>query len=99
MQEVKQWALAEPIPIKKVERTNAIVVSLNQQAWFVFWCNLYAMNVYCGRNCYSCGGFGHLARICRNREIIERGRRLGYENENNGQNNNLNGEESLIVLD
>jgi len=57
------------------------------------------MKVYCGRNCYTCGGFEHLARNCKNREIIERGRRLEYENKNNGQNNNLNGEESLIVLD
>jgi len=41
------------------------------------------------RNCYSCEGFGHLARNCRSRRIegrIEQGRRLEYGgNENNGQ--------------
>jgi len=56
------------------------------------------------RNCYSCGGFGHLARNYRNRRIENRigeGRRLEYRrNENNGQRRieggnrqqNLNGE-------
>ena len=27
----------------------------------------YAMEVDRGRNCYTCGGFGHMARHCRNR--------------------------------
>jgi len=57
------------------------------------------------RNCYSCRGFGHLARNYRNRGTggrIGQGRRLEYGNENNGQRrmieggneqqNNLNGE-------
>jgi len=26
----------------------------------------YAMEVDKGRNCYTCGGFGHMARHCRN---------------------------------
>jgi len=33
------------------------------------------------RNCYNCGGFGHLVRNCRNRGIgnrIGNGRRLKY---------------------
>jgi len=66
------------------------------------------------RNCYSCRGFGHLVRNCRNRGVgnrIGEERRLEYgRNENNGQrriergngqNNrdNLNGEQDLILLD
>ena len=29
--------------------------------------NPYAMEVDRGRNCYACGGFGHIAHHCRNR--------------------------------
>jgi len=61
-------------------------------------------------NYYNCGGFGHLARNCRNRRTenrIGKGRRLEYSgNENNGQRRmnedrqiNLNGEGNLIVFD
>jgi len=62
------------------------------------------------RNCYDCGGFGHLARNYRNRGKKGRtgeGRRLEYKG-NNGQrrmieeknkkfSNNLNGNGDLIV--
>jgi len=58
----------------------------------------YAMEVDHGKNCYSCWGFGYLARNYRNWEIIERRRRLEYGNNSNNGNSNLNGEESLIVL-
>ena len=50
------------------------------------------------RNCYSCGGFGHLVQNCRNQRIIGQGRRIEYGDNMNG-NQNLNGEENLIVLD
>jgi len=43
-----------------VERMNAVMIHLNQRAEFA-QCNLYAMDVDRRRNCYSCGGFGHLA--------------------------------------
>jgi len=57
------------------------------------------------RNCYSYGGFRHLARNCRNKRIenrIEKGRRLEYrkqrrEEEEKGQSN-LNEEGDLIVF-
>jgi len=58
------------------------------------------------RNCYSCGGFRHLARNCRNRRIgnrIGEGKRLEYRRqrrEKKGKRqSNLNGEEDLIVFD
>jgi len=59
-------------------------------------CNPYAMEVdRSNRNCYSCGGFEHLVRNCRNRETGERigqGRRLEYRNENNEQRRTTEGE-------
>jgi len=45
-----------------------------------------------GRNCYSCRGFGHLARNCRNWRI---GSNWRMEHEKNRQNN-LNGDKGLI---
>ena len=42
------------------------------------------------RNCYAYGGFGHLARNCRNREMTNR--RMEVEQDNNS---NLNREGGL----
>ena len=47
----------------------------------------YAMEVDRGRNCYACGGFGHMAHHCRNRgrgRAIE-GRRVEYWGKIRGQ--------------
>jgi len=41
----------------------------------------YTMEVNWGRNCYACGGFGHIACHCRNqgqRGRVVEGRRLEY---------------------
>jgi len=90
---------------------NTVIVYLIQ--WVVFAPhNLYAIEINkLNRNCYNCGGFGHMTRYYRNKGIgnrIEEGRRLEYrENKNNGkrrmieerQNNNLNRDRDLIVLD
>ena len=79
--------LAGPVLIEGVERTNAVMVCLNQQAGFVLH-NSYAMDIDGGnQNYYNCRGFGHLARNCRNRGtegIIREGRRLEYKNEDQG---------------
>ena len=64
----------------------------------------YAMEIDRGRNCYVCGGFGHMARHCRNRErgrLID-GRRVEYRGERieeiNEHLNNLKEEENLELL-
>ena len=54
----------------------------------------YTMEVDKGRNYYNCGKFGHIARNCRNWKIMEQEKILKYEN----NLNNLNEEESLVVL-
>jgi len=68
-----------------IERTNVMVVRETGQGagqnmgtpprW-----DPYAMEVDCGRNCYACGGFGHMAHHCRNRgrERLMGGRRVEY---------------------
>ena len=59
----------------------------------------YAMEVNRGRNCYACGGFGHMVRHCRNwRGKVAEGRRLEYRRggieENFEHSNNLKGVEN-----
>ena len=111
---MSSWqATTGPTLIEGVKRIEAVMVHPQQRAGFA-QLNLYAMKVdRSNRNCYNCGGFGHLARHCRNRGIgnrIGEGRRLEYgSRENNGQRrirgggnkqqNNLNGEQDLILLD
>ena len=99
--------------MKRVERTNMVMIYLNQWTGFAPY-NPYTMDMdRNNRNYYNCGKFRHLARNCKNKETgdrIRKGRRLKYESENNrqrriieeGQNqrpNNLNGDKNLIVLD
>jgi len=78
-------------PMEGVERTNAAIVTPQQKAGFPQR-NLYAMDVdrRKNRNCYACGGFGHLARNCRNR--VRMNRRMEVEQDSNS---NLNGEGGL----
>jgi len=71
-----------PAPMKMVERTNKVVIRNLKRQMRPPRRNLYAMNVDRGRNCYDCGGFGHLARNYRNRGTgnrIRKGRRLKYK--------------------
>jgi len=53
------------------------------------------MEINRGRNCYSCGEFGHLAWNCKNWRMISQERRMEYGNNNS---NNLKEEENLVVL-
>ena len=66
----------EPAPMKEVKRTNVVVINPNQWAGFTSRQDPYAIDVNRGRNCYSYGGFGHLVRNCKNKGIIEQGRKL-----------------------
>jgi len=76
-----------------VERTNAAMVRPQQQRAGFPPRNPYAMDVDRreNRSCYTCGGFGHLARNCRNRGI---GMNRRMEVDQN-MNNNLNGKGDL----
>ena len=102
----KQWILARPAPIEGVERMNAEIMCSDQKAGFTQY-NSYAIDVDRGnRNCYNYGGFGHIARNCRNREMRERegkGKRLEYGQmlmiEGNNRQSNLNRRGDLVVLD
>ena len=59
--------------MKKLERTNAIMIHPNQWAVFAPQCNLYAMDVdRNNRNCYNCGSFRHLVRNCKKRGTKDR---------------------------
>jgi len=89
-----------------VERTNAVVVKGQGQGMGASpRRDPYTMEVDRGRNCYTCGGFRHMARHCRNRErerAMEE-RRVEYGGgrieEINEHLNNLKGVENLELLD
>jgi len=74
-----------------VERTNAAMVTHQQRIEFSQR-NLYAINVDRreNMNCCAYGGFGHLARNCRNRGITNRRMEVDQD-----INSNLNGEGGL----
>jgi len=88
-----------------VEMTNAVVVrGQGQGIGAPSRRDLYAMEVNRGRNCYTCGEFGHMAHYCRNRgrgRAIE-GKRVEYRGgrieEIHDHTNNLKGVENLELL-
>jgi len=87
-----------------VERTNAVMVrGPGQGIGAPSRRDPYVMEVDRGRNCYACGGFGHLAHHCRNQgERVAEGRRIEYNRGREGlfeYENNLKGEENLDTLD
>jgi len=70
-QQPPQQVTTGPALIEGIERTNAVVVrgqEVGQSAEVPPRWDPYAMEVDSGRNCYACGGFGHMAHHCRNRE-------------------------------
>ena len=106
-----QQATTGPAPMEGVERTNVVVVreagaEIGQSRGTSSRQDPFAMEVDQGWNCYACGGFGHMARNCRNRG--QRGRvaenwRVEYgggriEEIMNFLNNNLKEEENLKLL-
>jgi len=63
-----QQVTTGPALIEGVKRIEAVIVHPQQRAEFAQR-NPYAMDIDRGRNCYTCGVFGYLARYCRNRKM------------------------------
>ena len=76
--------------MERVERTNAAMVTPQLRTGFPQR-NPYAMDVNRreNRNCYICEEFGHLARNCRNKGMINRRMEIDQDS------NNLNGKGGL----
>jgi len=100
-----QQATTGSAPMEGVERMNVVVVrGAEQGVGASSRRDLYAIEVDRGRNCYACGGFGHMAHHCRNRRgRVAKGRRLEYGRggiEGNFEHlNNLKEVENLESLD
>ena len=102
-QPLPQQATIGPAPLEGVERTNAVVVrggGGGQSGGVPPRRDPFAMDIDRGRNCYACGGFGHMACNCRNRGMRGRvgdNRRVEYgggriEKISNFENNLKEGE-------
>ena len=88
-----------PALMEGVERMNVVIVrGPGQGAEVPPRRDPYAMEINRGRNCYACGGFGHMAHHCRNRGRIAEGRRVKFKG-NYKHLNTLKGEENLESLD
>jgi len=105
-QPLPQQTTTGPAPMEEIERTNTVVVrGTGQGVGVPPRRDPFAMEVDWGRNCYACGGFGHMASHCRNRgrgRPME-GRRMEYDGglieEIFDNANNLKGGENLELLD
>jgi len=73
-----------PAPMEGVERTNAVVVrglGVGQSGGAPPRRDPFAMDIDRGQNCYTCRGFGHMARQCRNQGMrgrVAENRRVEY---------------------
>ena len=81
-QPLPQQVTTGPAPMEGVERTNVVVVrglgqGAGQNVGVPPRRDSFAMEVDWGRNCYACGGFGHMACNCRNRRRIMRRVEIG----------------------
>ena len=94
-----------------VKRTNAVVIrgsrpGVGQSMGVPLRRDPFAMEVDRGQNCYTCGGFRHMAHYCRNqgmRERVAENQRVEYgggriEEITNLSNNNLKEKENLELL-
>ena len=103
-QPLPQQATNGPAPMEGVERTNAVVVrgqGQGQSAGAPPRRDPFAMEIDRGRNCYACGGFGHMACNCRNKGRMVRRVKIGrgrFEG-NIEQIGHLKEVENLEVLD
>jgi len=105
-QPLPQQVTTGPAPMEGIERTNAVVMrDAGQGAGVSPRRDPFAMEVDWGRNCYACGGFGHMARNCRNRRMrgkVEDNRRVEYGDgtieEISNFENNLKEGENLELL-
>ena len=76
-----QQATTGPALIEGIERTNVVVRGQGQGAGVPPRQDPFTMEVDRGRNCFACGGFGHMARYCRNwgmRGRVVENRRVEY---------------------
>jgi len=104
--QMPQQATIGPAPIEGVERTNAVVVrGQGQGAGVPLRRDPFAIDVDYRRNCYACGGFGHMARHCRNQGMrgrVAENRRVEYGRgqieEITNFTNNLKAGEDLELL-
>ena len=102
-----QQATTGPAPMEGVERTNAVVVRGQEpNVGIPPRRDPFAMEIDRGRNCFACGGFGHMTRHCRNqgqRGRVVENRRVEYGGgkieEITNNMNNLKVEENLEFLD
>jgi len=86
---------AVPALMERVKRTNVIIInSQQQQIGFVPRYNPYTIEIDYEKDCYSCRGFGYIAKNYKNRRIVEQGKRINYKN--NGQSN-LNGKKESSI--
>jgi len=105
-QPLPQQATTRLAPMEGVERMNAVVVRGQGQGTGVpLRRDPFAMEVDRGRNCYACGGFGHMACHCRNwgqRGRVMENRRVEYGGgrieEIENFSNNLKVDENLELL-
>ena len=81
-QPLPQQVTTGPAPMEGIERINAVVVrGQGQGAGIPPRWDPFAMEVDRGKNCFACGGFGHMARHCRNRGMrgrVGENRRIEY---------------------
>ena len=101
-----QQVTIESAPMEGIERMNAVVVrGQGQGVGIPPRGNPFAMEIDRGRNCFACGGFGHMAHHCRNRGMrgrVAENRRVEYRGgrikEITNNTNNLKAEENLELL-